>query len=66
MLQVQDIHNLIFQGRQLGVVQGKHPDVTCEICSQLTNAYDWDFDLPSTRRTELSKPKTAKQIINEQ
>ncbi|XP_033865807.1 uncharacterized protein LOC117406099 isoform X2 [Acipenser ruthenus] len=54
------------RGHQLGVVQGKRPDVTCEICSQLTNAYDWDFDLPSTRRTELSKPKTAKQIINEE
>nr|XP_015210929.1 PREDICTED: uncharacterized protein LOC107078384 isoform X2 [Lepisosteus oculatus] len=32
----------------------------------LSSESEWVYDLPSTRRTEISKPKSTKEIINEE
>ncbi|XP_039591800.1 uncharacterized protein LOC120515132 [Polypterus senegalus] len=63
----QKILNKYAGGRQLGDLQSKNPACHPELLSPpVTFSYDWDLDLPSARRTELSKRKSVKQIIHEE
>ncbi|XP_066548453.1 uncharacterized protein LOC136714747 isoform X2 [Amia ocellicauda] len=63
----QNILDKHARSRQLGNVSSRSFAACHETSnSPLTCACGWDFDLPSTRRTDISKPKTAKDIINEE